>query len=217
MSDFWASILIGAGLGFGLGIFASYIAWWVNYHRIKPQANFSIEIAKRKVGEKIVFYQVAFENAGKRKMVDIDIVVRVGIKNFKGAGGWGYHAIRTNASRVPDLSPGEESRRLVRVFDNREELEFVDIPSKSIREVMKSCQSLEELLSLGSDANVQVHVFGFDAFSGTRRHLPSKKYKRADIRTGRFKGLDVVEERKKYSAPMPLPASAATTTSHPPS
>ena len=198
-TNFWFALALSSTIGFILGILASYLVWWINFHKIRPQANFSLEIAKRKVGDQTVFYQVAFQNAGRRKMVDLDIVVRIGIKNYLGAGGWGYQEIRTNASRVPDLSPGEDSRRLIRVFDNRDKLEFVDIPSKSIRDAMEGCASLEELLRLGSDGNVQVHVFGFDEFSGARRHLPSKKYKVHDIRTGRFKGLDVVEERKRYS------------------
>ena len=191
---YWFALVVGAILGIG----ASYIAWYVNFHKIRPQANFSIEIAKRQFGYKTTVYQVAFENAGRRKMVDINIVVRIGIKNYKGAGGWAYHAIKTNASHVPDLSSGEERRRLVRVFDSREKIQFIDAPSKSIRTAMEACKSLEELLALGEDGNVQIHVFGYDEFSGTRRHLPSKKYKKHDIRTGRFNGLDVVQESSKY-------------------
>lgn len=192
--EYWFALAAGAILGIG----ASYVAWYINFHRIRPHANFSIEIAKRQFGYRTTVYQVAFENAGRRRMVDINIVVRIGIKNYKGAGGWAYHAIKTNASQIPDLSSGEERRRLVRVFDSREKIQFVDVPSRSIRKAMEACTSLEELLALGEDGNVQVHVFGYDEFSGTRRHLPSKKYKIHDIRTGKFSGLDVVQESSKY-------------------
>jgi hypothetical protein len=194
-STFWQLMMsVCAGLIVGIG--SSFAFWWYMYHRIVPKVDFSLEIARRELRGGDTFYQAAFENSSKRKIVDIDIMVRIGVKGFKGATGWGFHAIRTNASKIPDLSSIDESRRLVRIFDTRDEIQFIDLPSRSIRCGILSCRSLEEILRLGDNATIEIHVFGYDAFSGTRKHFSSKRYDKNDIRRGRFEGLNVVQDSK---------------------
>lgn len=127
-------------------------------------------------------------------MIDLEILARIGIDSYKGATGWAYHAFRTNVSRIPELGNGEKSRRVVRVFDTRERMQFVDIPSKTIRDALLSQRTLEGALGLGGDGIIQVHVFGHDSFSGTRRLLSSKDYRLSDIEVGRFEGLNVVKD-----------------------
>ena len=91
---------------------------------------------------------------------------------------------------------GQNKRRRVRVFDTREPVEFLDAPSKSLRAKIANCASLKDVLSLGEDAAVQVHVFGYDAFSGARKHFKSPKYREHVIRKGTFSGLNVVQNKK---------------------
>ena len=189
-------LAVSTGAGFLLGLVASFLIWWLTQHYLVPEVRFAEELTKRKVPSGGHYYQCAFENIGKRLMVDVEIRVRIGIKEHLGATGWAYHEIRSNASRVPDLSHQQNNRRVVRVFDTREPIQFVDLPSLSIRQDIEACKTLEELLELGSDAAVRVHVFGFDAYSGARRHFASKSYRRHDIRNGRYKGLDVVADEK---------------------
>lgn len=43
---------------------------------------------------------------------------------------------------------------------------------------------------------MRIHIFGYDSFSGVRKHFQSKAYSRHDIRKGTFKGLDVVENTR---------------------
>lgn len=81
----------------------------------------------------------------------------------------------------------------------REKIEFIDAPSKSLRDKVQACKTLSDVLSLGKEATVQIHVFGYDSFSGTRRHFESKLYRNGDIRLGRYKGLDVVKNDKIHS------------------
>lgn len=187
--------MIGILVGFFLGIIASYFAWFVNAHWVIPSVTFSSGICRRQLKNDQCFYQVAFKNTGRRKIVDIDILLRIGVKGYKDAEGWGYHNIRTNASKVPYLSPGKNSRRLVRVFDTRQKIEFVDAPSESIRDGIEKCSTLEGILSLGESAAVQVHVFGYDSFSGTRRHFVSKNYSLEDIKIGRLTDLEITQEK----------------------
>lgn len=199
MNDFWASILIGAGLGFGLGLLASYTVWWITAHLIVPRVEFSTQIAKRRFGQDVTQYQIAFKNAGRRSMVDLEIVVRIGVYKFMGATGWAYHEIGTNARRVPDLKPGELSRRVVRIFDNRHPISFIDAPSKKIREELERHKTLEGLLGIKEDAAVRVHVFGYDSFSGTRKLFQSKEYRSSDISEGRFDGLVISADNRRYA------------------
>lgn len=182
-----ALLILGALLGIG----SSGAFWWVQSHYWVPKMKFSEELAEYVLKNNQSFFQCAFENVGKRDIIDLEIQVRVGIKGFLGAHGWAYHTISSNASRVPQLSPSK--RRRVRVYDTREPIEFLDAPSKSLREEVERCTSLRDVLQLGEDAAVRVHVFGYDAFSGTRKHFKSDEYRVSDIRKGTFNGLNVVQ------------------------
>lgn len=186
--------LLGQGTSFLLGILASFVVWWLTYHFWKPRVSFSQEIAEYELPNRESFFQCVFENTGKRDIIDLEILVRVGIKGYLGTETWAYHTVRSNASRVPVLSPGK--RRRVRVFDTRDDIEFVDLPSKSIREAIESCHSLHDILKLGNEAAVRVHVYGYDSFSGARKHFQSERYTQHSIRKGTFKGMDVVENKR---------------------
>ncbi len=123
-------------------------------------------------------------------MVDIEVIARIGVREYNGATGWAYFSVRTNASRLPELE--KDRRGVVRIFDDREELSYLDAPSKGLRDAVDSCDDLMQILSLGSDSTIEVHVFCTDSFSGTRRHMKSQEYNRFSIRNGRFCGLNVV-------------------------
>jgi hypothetical protein len=55
---------------------------------------------------------------------------------------------------------------------------------------------LEDLLCLGSDAFLEINLFGYDEFSGSRKLFVSKRYRLQDIKLGKFRcsGMDVVAE-----------------------
>lgn len=183
-------IILGALLGIG----SSGTFWWMQSHYWVPQIKFSKEMAEYELSANQSFFQCAFENVGKREIIDLDIQVRVGILGFLGATGWAYHTVSSNASRVPQLAPS--NRRRVRAFDTREKIQFLDAPSKSLRQEIEKCASLRDVLQLGEDAAVRVHVFGYDAFSGARKHFRSPEYRITDIRKGTFNGLDVVQNSR---------------------
>jgi len=184
-------LLINA-LSFFLGVLGSFLVWWLSVHYWTPAIKFSHELAEYRLSDGSSFFQCAFENCGKRPIVDVEILVRIGVDKHLGATGWAYHSVRSNASRVPLLACGK--RRRVRVFDTRDKIDFVDIPSKSIREQIEQCESLRDVLELGEDAALRVHVFGYDSFSGVRKHFQSEPYRIHDIRIGTFTDLDVVRK-----------------------
>lgn len=181
-------------LSFFLGVAASFVVWWLTVHFWKPKVTFSLEMAEYVLPKGESFFQCAFENTGKRDIIDLEVQVRIGIKGYLGASGWAFHTVKSNASRIPVLSP--QKQRRVRVYDTREATEFIDRPSKSLRDGIQSCRSLRDILLLGEDSSVRIHIFGYDSFSGVRKHFQSKAYSRHDIRKGTFKGLDVVENTR---------------------
>jgi hypothetical protein len=179
---------------FGLGLLTSFFIWWLTAHYWKPEIEFSQELCEYELPSGKNFFQSAFKNVGKRDIVDLEIQVRIGIKEFWGATGWAFHTVKPNTSRVPLLS--SEKHRRVQLFDMRESIKFIDRPSESIRLEIEKCQSLRDILILGQDASVTVHVFGYDSFSGARKHFSSPAYRVTDIRKGTFDGLDVVQNTR---------------------
>jgi hypothetical protein len=122
--------------------------------------------------------------------LDVSVLTQIRIKNFNGAGGWIFFSIKTNANQIPALAPSR--RALVRVFDKRDGLEFVDPPPFGLRQKLLKCSSLEDILNICPEVKLQLHVFGYDKFSGARRHYVSPSYSKFDVRKGRYKGLLVV-------------------------
>jgi hypothetical protein len=186
MSEAWGFFLLGLLASFVV----SMIVWWLTVHFWRPRISFSEEIAEYELPSQESFFQCAFRNDGKRDVVDLEIYVRVGIEGFLGATGWAYHNWKSNSSRIPLLS--EQKIRRVRLFDTREKIEFIDQPSKTLRDRVESCRSLRDVLKLGEDAVVVVHIFGYDRRSNVRAHFQSPQYRLKDIRKGTFRGLDVV-------------------------
>ena len=77
-------VLFGALLGVG----SSGAFWWLQAHYWVPNIKFSEEIAEYVLKSDNSFFLCAFENVGKRQIIDLEIQVRVGIKGCQGATGW---------------------------------------------------------------------------------------------------------------------------------
>lgn len=192
--------LIGSLIAsFALGLVSSFVIWWLSTHFWIPRIRFSEELAEYELPNGERFFQIAFKNIGRREIIDIEVQVRVGIFGFLGTNEWAYHTVTSNSSRIPLLSKGK--RRRVRVYDSREDVEFIDRPSKSLRDEIEKCRSLRDVLQLGTDGTVRVHVLGFDEFGGARKHYCSKPYRLQDIRKGTFKDLDVVQNERFQRKP----------------
>ncbi len=181
-------------ISFLVGVSASFFVWWLTYHYWRPRVKFSEEMAEYILPSGESLFQSVIENNGKRDIIDLEIHVRIGIKGFLGVNQWAYHSVKSNASRVPVLSPGKMRR--VRVFDTRDEIEFVDVPSRSIRDKIIACRSLRDVLALGTESSVMIHVFGYDSFSGSRKHYQSERYTKHSIRKGTFSGMNVVANKR---------------------
>jgi len=174
-----------------LGALGSYVVWWLLNHKWLPTVRFGAEICRYSVGQEQALYVCAFENSGRRKMVDVEVMTRVGVKKFNDSDSWIYFSIKSNASQVPVIEPGR--RALVRVFDERQQPAYIDEPPPSLRAKLDSCRTLEDIFMLSAAVEVRLHVFGYDSFSGVRHHFESPSYSRNDIRSGRLNGLVVVK------------------------
>jgi hypothetical protein len=172
-------------------MFGSYIVWWYINHKWIPSLDFGSEICKYSVGDKQALYVCAFENVGKRDIVDVEVVTRIGVRKYSGAGSWIYFSVKTNASQVPTIEPGR--RALIRIMDEREAPLYIDQPPPSLRKSLESCKTLDCVFSVAPEVVVRIHVYGYDSFSGVRRHYSSPAYAKKDIRSGKLKGLVVVQ------------------------
>ena len=180
-----------------IGVLASLLVWWLPQHYWVSAVTFADELALYELPNGRFLNQCTFRNSGKRDMIDLEIVVRLSIFGFGGSEIWANHEIRSNTHRVPILAKGE--RRLVRLFDEREPIEFVTSPSQSLRLAIEKCATLKEILSLGVKSHITIHVFAYDKFSGVRKLFSSKKYSVRDIRRGRYAGLNVVQNTRVQS------------------
>lgn len=174
-----------------IGMFGSYVVWWYINHKWIPSLDFGTEICKYSVGDKQALYVCAFENVGQRDIVDVEVITRIGVRKYSGAGSWIYFSLKTNASQIPTIEPGR--RALIRIFDEREGPSYIDEPPPSLRKKLDACAVLENIFAVSTEVTLKIHVYGYDGFSGVRRHYSSPAYSRQDIRSGRLKGLVVVQ------------------------
>ncbi|MEP1611244.1 MAG: hypothetical protein ABJL72_04910 [Roseobacter sp.] len=176
-----------------LGAAASYLVWWWLNHKWVPKLEFALEICRYSVDQDKKLYVCAFSNIGKREIVDVEVVTQVGVNNFNGSSGWQYFSLKTNSTRLPIIEP--RRRALVRVFDERDSPTFIDPPSHGLAAKIEDCETLEDLFHICPEVSLQLNVFGYDGFSGARRRFASSKYTKSEIRSGRFKGLLIVEDQ----------------------
>lgn len=173
------------------GAMSSYVVWWLLNHKWLPVVRFGEEVCRYSVGKEQALYVCAFENSGRRNIVDVEVITRIGVKRFNSSESWIHFSVKSNASRVPLIEPGR--RALVRIFDERQPPVYIDEPPPSLREKLDSCRTLEDIFTLSAAVEVSLHVFGYDSFSGARHHFASPSYSQNDIRSGRLKGLVVVK------------------------
>jgi hypothetical protein len=194
---------IDSVVGLLFGIIASFIVWWLVTRVVVPKIRFSESIADYSLPGKHRIWLCQFENTGRRQCIDLEIVVRLAIKGFEGTEDIAYHTYSTNASRVPRLKPGE--RRKVRLFDTRECIRFLDVPSPTIRDTIQKQPRLNSVLVLGQDAWIVVHVFCHDGFSGSRKVYSSQKYRVGNIGKGTIKEMNVVAQNSSWLTPQSPP------------
>jgi hypothetical protein len=198
--------------GFVLGIATNLLSWWILSHLIVPRISFSPQISKTRThktqGDQSGYkYRVKIENSGRRAAIDVEIIARLRVKGIGGFPKTNWHIVNIPLSthgdksyRIPRILPvkkGLARRHTLRLLINEvEEFRTSLIYPEAIRKkAEEGTLLLEDLLTLGSAANLQILVFAYDEFSGARKLFVSKRYTCGDIKEGPFdrKGLEVKE------------------------
>jgi len=183
--------------GFLLGILTSFLSWWLLSRYLVPRVRFSPCISKipsehDKSGWR---YRVKFENSGRRTIIDVECLA-----TFRTKGRGPRHPRTWDEAMIPLGPGGVESWRFprlrpVRVSGMRQLLTLHTSHAPAFQEltypegIRKKAQDgtllLEDVLALGTSAELQVWVFGYDEVSGTRR-LFTTVYHATDIVEGSF-------------------------------
>ena len=198
--------IISISIGFLFGIIASLLAWWFQSHLIVPNIQFSQNISKiPSVDKKSRYkYRIKLENSGKRSVIDIEIMARLRIKGVGDfPNNWRVNYIPLEEMginyRIPIITRKKEIKSgHIITFDVNEVVDFKKLetleryPDNIKRKAKEKTLLLEDVLRLGSEANIRIEAFGFDEFSGARKFFKSEFYTIHNIKEGRFhNGLDI--------------------------
>ena len=196
-------------VGIVIGIATNLAAWWFLFHLIVPKLTFSVSISKipapKNENERSGFkYRIKIQNSGKRGVIDVDVMARLRIRGISNISKTNWHVINMPISsegkvyKIPRIlsikNKSAHTHTLKLLINNVPEIQHNLIYPKKIRDkAKKHTLVLEDLLSLGTESNIQIIAFGYDEFSGTRKIFVSKRYILNDIKVGSFysKGLEV--------------------------
>ncbi len=185
--------MIGLLLGIPLGVLSSLFAWWILFHLIVPKIEFSKKISKSKLDNNPSGYRYAvkMKNSGRRSIIDLELIARLRIRGLKPEYPNNWHPIDIPMAfnRVPELLPVKKRQFLLVVEFRIADIDAYSqslLPNKLSTKVEAETILLEEVMSTGLESNLQVFLFGYDEFSGTRKVFASKKFLVDDISSGKF-------------------------------
>jgi hypothetical protein len=179
-------VLLGALLGIG----SSGVFWWVQNHYWVPRIEFSDEIAHYEVDDAAGYFRVKFRNAGKRSIIDVQVIVRVSVYKLGRRPMWTNFNVSHNTETVPLL--GKTGEKIINLMHDRDGVAIQGSVSDFVSKKISEVQSLHDLLSLGERTRLRVFVLGYDRFSGARKLFKSKDYDVFSIRKGVFNDMNVV-------------------------
>lgn len=188
--------LLSTLVGVPFGVAASFVAWYIVFRVIVPKFHFSQEINKvpgLAAGEPWR-YRVKFINLGRRDAIDVEVYSRLRVRNLslrpEYLKTWTIVTLNSDTTHEPKV-PRRASRMVVLDLEGTTELE-----KPMFKRALDGREpTLENLLSLGKEAELVVWVLAYDEFSGARKGFISKHYHVNDIREGKFGGpggLDIV-------------------------
>ena len=178
-----------------IGVFCSFVTWWILNYRIIPKIKFSDDISRIDEDSKS-FYRFKFENCSKRRILDSEIIVKLRIKGLKYSTNWEVIYLPIDNDRIPIIKSIKKEKKKIREVP-RLELGLIDkkyfrfLPNTIKRKIQNDTITLEELMNLGSESQLILFVTGFDEISGARKTFESKPYKVGDIKKGKFNNFEL--------------------------
>jgi len=189
----WITLLISVPIG----AISSLIAWWILNYCIKPKVTFSEDISRTFEDTKS-FYRFKFENSGKRKIVDVEAIAKLRIKGLKYTTNWEVIYLPLDNSHIPIIRSVKKEKEKLREL-LRLELGLIGLnyfrflPVNITDKITDDSITLEELMNLGTEAELILIISGYDEISGAKKTF-EYKYQESDIKDGIFNrtGLNVV-------------------------
>lgn len=190
-------------LGLVAGLFTSFFSWWVLFRFMVPIITTSDAISKTKStvaleedDDKTGFrYRIKLENSGYRPIIDLELRAFVRIKGLKNphSDTWevAHLPMNLNGDKIystPLMNPVRKSkiRTLLRIYPNHTDYFTRPHFPAHIREKSREKKLLlEDLLSLGSSANLRIAISGVDGLTGARKVF-IKNYRLQDIKLSEF-------------------------------
>lgn len=184
------------------GVVSSYIVWYLTFKILVPKIHFSNKISRVSTTENNskYKYRFKFENCGHRDIIDLEIIVKLRIKGLSVNFPENWHVIYLPTStldykNVAIVRPiSKKGLRVVLEIKTYESDYFKDMIFPSDIRTLAETKSLtlEDVMNLGKDSELQIFIFGTDEFSGSKKFFESKIYKYStspeycDIIEGKF-------------------------------
>ncbi len=182
------------------GIASSYFIWWIISKFFVPDIKFSPTLSKIDTSNENYKhkYRFKFKNSGIRNIIDIEIFAIMKVQ--------GLRADRPNNSdifhiplfhnKVPYLEYGK-SRTFTLILNKANDFDVSYIPNALREKLKNNTITLEDIYDIRENVFLQIHIFGYDEFSGSRKLFTSKKYTKEDIKFGFFmKGTMEISTKK---------------------
>lgn len=181
----WSSLIGIVGphfCSFVLGSLSSLLAWWIIYAWMGPSLSISAEISCMKGRPEDQdncgwTYRIKFENSGRRGAIDIQVHAYVRVKSLTSPTIW-------DIVRIPFTVDGEtvhpialmgpvrrsHLRTILRLYPNSiASIESSRFPAWLRSRAKERIVRLEDLLCLGTAAELVVIIFAFDQLTGGRK------------------------------------------------
>jgi len=172
-----------------LGIIGSLLSWYILFHILVPQVKFSNKISRVPIASNPYKYRyrIKMANYGKRDIIDLEIFIILRLKGINSNSTKNVHVYYPKPSndRIPLLPKKNNKKHLHKIID----IDFYSL----VNEItyfdyeLNSVPILEYFFSkTKGKSSLEVIVFGYDAFSGTRKVFISPRYYNQDIMSAKF-------------------------------
>jgi len=199
----FCDLLINITISSITGVGASFFIWWLTFKTWTPEITFAEAISRLQTTENPsgLKYRFKFENSGRRNIIDIEAIVRLRIKGLRAGfpDNWEVVYLPTSSldyKKIAIVRPvsGSHVRPVfeIKAYD----CAYFEKPifPQATRDLAIAHQlTVDHILDLGSETNLQVLLLGYDQFSGSRKFFETKEMSQVDIATGGYqlRGLDI--------------------------
>jgi hypothetical protein len=179
-------------VGVALGLLTSLVGWWIVGRAITPKLALAPKISKLpdETGKATWRYRVKLVNLRRWwlpdwPVVDLHVTGTLRVRGLSTSSIWAYYSVPLGRGGDIELFPTSRMFR-ARVYDmDTESGDFQRFPKPIQDAIIRGDIELEDLLSVGEEAELQVVASGSHSYTQARRTV-IKTYRRDDVVAGRF-------------------------------